>query len=610
MSEAIPDQNPDDDPLRQRLRSALRRAVLFGDLDAAAIAAVEREVTLISLPGGASLFREGDPADALYLVASGCLGVFRHGEREGDELGEPVLIADIPAGDIVGEIALLAHGPRTRTVAALRDSEVWRLGQDDFERMASRHPQVLATLTRKIAARSAFGKVRRGAQPRTFAILPAGPDVPVARFVVSFAAALERLHPFTQILGPQSYGQSPDWFARCEADAAYVVYRADATPTPWTQLCLRQADCLVVVRRADDATPTSLPYALETAETSGVFRRRRELVLLHEGHDPKPGSTAVHIADRAFGQHHHIRLDLPVDTDRLARLLTGQAVGVVMAGGGARGFAHIGVVRALREAGVPIDLVGGSSMGAIMAASVAARWSDEEMKERFRLAFVERNPLSDYTVPAVSLFSGRRVEQLLLQAFGETCIEDLPLPFFCISANLTTAVADNHTRGKLRRWLRASVSLPGVLPPFIQAGQVHVDGGVIDNFPVRTMRKLRRGVTIGSDIDTSGAVSAGADVAEPWSAWEFFSRMVWRRKETLPIPSIVRILLRSALVSSAARSVEDAAAADLLIVPPVGHFDLLDWTSFDAAVEIGYRTAMEALDKAKTLPVGPRIFVG
>lgn len=610
LERRVNDQSPapdlGDDPLRQRLRRALRRAALFSDLDQVAMEAVERELTLVNLPGGAPLFREGDAADALYVVASGCLGVF----RSDPDSPEPVLIADIPAGDIAGEMSLLAHSNRTRTVAALRDSEVWRLGQSDFERLTSEHPQALTTLTRKIAIRSAFSKVRRGTQPRTFALLPAGPDVPAARFAVSLAGSLGRLNDFVQILGPDSFGQSAEWYAQCEADSAYVVYRADATPTPWTELCLRQADCLVVVRRADDDKPTSVPFALETAETSGVFHRRRELVLLHEGHDPKPGSTSVHLADSAYGQHHHIRLDIHSDFDRLARLLTGQAVGVVMAGGGARGFAHIGVVRALRAAGVPIDLVGGSSMGAIMAAGVAARWSDEEMVERFRRAFVETNPLSDYTVPTISLFSGRRVERLLRMAFDDYDIEDLPLPFFCVTANLTAGLPEMHNRGKLWRWLRATVSLPGVLPPFISAGQVHVDGGVIDNFPVRPMRKLRRGVTIGVGIDTGGAVSAGADVVEPWSAWEFFSRMIWRRKETLPIPSIVRILLRSALVSSAARAIEDRAAADLLIVPPVSHFDLLDWTSFDASVEIGYRAAMDALDKAKTLPVGTRIFVG
>jgi NTE family protein len=248
-------------------------------------------------------------------------------------------------------------------------------------------------------------------------------------------------------------------------------------------------------------------------------------------------------------------------------------------------------------------------MGAIVAAAIAARWSDEELNARFRRSFVTANPLSDYTLPFVSLFGGRRVTALLRTAFGELDIEDLILPYYCVTANLTTANADTHTTGKLWRWLRASVSLPGVLPPFNDAGNVHVDGGVIDNLPVRVMRRQGRGLTIAVDIDTGGALSAGAGVEEPWSAWEFFSRLVWRRKETLPIPSIVRILLRSALVSSAARAMEDRAAADLLIVPPMQQIDLLDWTSFDRAIETGYTATMQALETARTLPIGARIFV-
>jgi len=148
-----------------------------------------------------------------------------------------------------------------------------------------------------------------------------------------------------------------------------------------------------------------------------------------------------------------------------------------------------------------------------------------------------------------------------------------------------------------------------VLPPVNDAGQVHVDGGVIDNLPVRVMRRQGRGLTIAIDIDTGGALAAGAGVEEPWSAWEFFRRLVWKREETLPIPSIVRILLRSALVASAARTAEDRAAADLLIVPPMDKFDLLDWTSFDAAIEAGYAATMKALDEARALPIGARIFL-
>jgi NTE family protein len=598
---------PSENSARLRLRQALQRAPLFADLDTKSMAAIERELSLHVLPGGAPLFRQGEPADAVYVVASGCLGVFRHEEEDSAE--EPILMAEIPPGNIVGEMSLLSHSQRTRSVAALRDSEVWRLARTSFDTLTALHPEVLPALMRNVAMRNAMGPAKRRRQPRTFAILPTGPDVPSARFAVLLAAALGRIGNQVQMLGPESIDQEPEWFARCEMESSFVLYRADPTATEWTELCLRQADCLVVVRRAGNELPTKVPFEIESAQARAVFHRRRELVLLHEGHDPTPGATTPLLAGGLYGQHHHVRLDIHSDIDRFARLLTGHAVGVVMAGGGARAFTHIGVVKALRTSGVPIDLVGGTSMGAIVAAGVASRWADDELVERFRMAFVNNNPLSDYTLPLISLFSGRRVTRLLRMAFGEKEIEDLILPFYCVTANLTTSNADVHTVGRLWRWLRASVAIPGVIPPFNEAGEVHVDGGVIDNFPVRTMRRLGRGVTIGVDIDTGGALAAGAGVMEPWSAWQFFRRMVWKRNETLPIPSIVRILLRSALVASTARAQEDRQAADLLIVPPMNHIDLLDWTSFEAAIELGYRTALEVLDKARASPTGARLFV-
>lgn len=591
-----------------RLRRALQRAPLFADLDTPSMTAIERQLTPLVLPGGAPLFHQGDPSDAVYVVASGCLGVFRHDEDDVAE-GGPALIAEITPGNIVGEMALLSRSPHTRSVAALRDSEVWRLSQESFRALTGHHPEVLPALMRNVAVRNAMGPTKRRRQPRTFALLPVGQDVPSGRFSVMLEAALGRIGGQVQVLGQNSQREDPEWFARCEMDSAFVLYRADPALTPWTQLCLRQADCLVVVRRADSEEPTKLPFEIEAPQPGAVFHRRRELVLLHEGHDPKPGSTAGELAGGMYGQHHHVRLDLPSDFDRLARLITGHAVGAVMAGGGARAFTHIGVVKALRQSGVPIDQVGGTSMGAIVAAAVAARWTDVELAERFRRSFVAANPLSDYTMPFVSLFGGRRVTRLLRTAFGDMDIEDLILPFYCVTANLTTSNADTHTTGRLWRWLRASVSLPGVLPPVNDTGQVHVDGGVIDNLPVRAMRRQGRGLTIAIDIDTGGALAAGAGVDEPWSAWQFFRRLTWKREETLPIPSIVRILLRSALVSSAARAIEDRAAADLLIVPPMDKVDLLDWTSFDVAIEAGYAATMKALDEARTLPIGARIFL-
>ena len=393
-------------------------------------------------------------------------------------------------------------------------------------------------------------------------------------------------------------------------DCAFVLYRADPAPTPWTELCLRQADCLVVVRNADSDEPTRLPFEIEAAQTGRGVPSPPRAGAAARGPRSQARLDGRQLAGGLYGQHHHVRLDLPSDFDRLARLITGHAVGVVMAGGGARAFTHIGVVKALRASGVPIDQVGGTSMGAIVAAGVAARWTDDELAERFRRSFVTANPLSDYTLPFVSLFGGRRVTTLLRTAFGDKDIEDLILPFYCVTANLTTANADTHTIGKLWRWLRASVALPGVLPPFNDAGQVHVDGGVIDNLPVARCGGRAAASPSRVDIDTGGALAAGAGVEEAWSAWEFFRRLVWKREETLPIPSIVRILLRSALVASAARAdggsrrgrPADRAADGQLSTCSTGRASTPPSRPAIAAT-------MKALDKARTLPIGARIFL-
>jgi NTE family protein len=285
---------PDADSIRLRLRQALHRAPLFADLDTASMAAVEANLALMVLPGGTPLFRQGEPADAVYVVASGCLGVFRHEEEDGTE--EPALIAEITPGNIVGEMSLLSHTARTRSVAALRDSEVWRLPQSAFERLTTHHPEVLPAMMRNVAVRNAMGPSKRRRQPRTFALLPAGPDVPSARFAVLLASALGRIGDQVQMLGPESLGEEPEWFAQCEMSSSFVLYRADPTSTPWTELCLRQADCLIVVRRADDNQPTRLPFEIEASQAGAVFHRRRELVLLHESQDPSPGSTAPLLA--------------------------------------------------------------------------------------------------------------------------------------------------------------------------------------------------------------------------------------------------------------------------------------------------------------------------
>jgi len=283
------------------------------------------------------------------------------------------------------------------------------------------------------------------------------------------------------------------------------------------------------------------------------------------------------------------------DVARVARLLTGRGVGLVLSGGGARGFAHIGVMRALREAGISVDAIGATSIGAIVGAGFAAGWDHAEVIERMRRCFVSTNPLSDYTLPLIALYAGRKVSRLMRAEFGDIGIEDLRLPFYCVSANLTTGQSAVHRRGRLWVWLRAAAAIPGVLPPVFAHGQAHVDGATLNNLPIDVMREDLDGAIIGVDAGADPTFECNLEMTELPPLWKAL-RLVSRGG---PRINIVRILLRAGMMNSATTSLGQRELADLVLRPPLERIDLLDWRAFDRAVEIGYRHAAEALARCR-----------
>jgi len=236
------------------------------------------------------------------------------------------------------------------------------------------------------------------------------------------------------------------------------------------------------------------------------------------------------------------------------------------------------VIRALREARIPIDFVGGVSIGSIIAAGVAMGWSDEEMQLRYRRSFVATNPVNDYTFPIVALTRGRKVTRLLEQEYGDILIEDLRQPFFCISANLTTGRAFEHRQGPLAHALRASVAIPGVMPPVICGDDILVDGATINNLPVDVMQRHAPGLVIGSDVGAERAQCASRHI------------------------HIFQILMYAGSVNSAASAAVQRALADVLLKPPLANVDLLNWQAFDRAIEAGYTYARRTLESLPDLP--------
>jgi NTE family protein len=490
------------------------------------------------------------------------------------------LTAEIERGELVGEAGWLLKEQRSATVVALRDSELLHIPNSVLDEIALRSTHFSLALARLCARRLRRSNRQEAEQKRArvFTIVPNSVEIDVANFATRLVAEFARAGRTELVWDARASTHTAGWFNGIEESNDFVVYVADPAASGWTRQCSRQADVILLVAPAE-GQPRPWPGGVtEAALARGA---RVELALLHDERITT-GAAARWLESSPVALHHHI-VDT-ADLGRLARLLSRRGVGLVLSGGGARGFAHLGVIRALREARVPIDFVGGSSIGSIIAAGVAMGWSDEEMRMRYRRSFVDTNPVNDYTFPFVALTRGRKVSRLLQREYGDVRIEDLRQPYFCVSANLSAGRVLEHREGPLAEALRASVAIPGVMPPVYRGEEVLVDGAAINNLPVDLMQAHAPGLVIGSDVSAD--------------------RFVLGRRGTRRI-NIFQILMHSGMVNSVTSAAEQRRLADVLLKPPLANVDLLHWHAFDRAIEAGYsyaRTALESLPHVPRLP--------
>lgn len=566
------------------LAARLAAVPLFAGMDGAAFEVVAAEVAWLSLPGGAVLYAEGEPPDALYVMLSGLLGIVR-----GPLSRRPDSFVDVRAGECVGEVGLFTGRPHTGTAIALRDSTLARIAKPVFTRLVALFPPLLLRLTTEIVewADRPPDRRRAPAARRTVTLLPASPE-PVAPLAHALKDALARAGRATILLDARDQGRVEEEYDAIELAHDVTIYCGDGEASNWSLLCLRRADQVLFV--ADGGAPARGPAL--AARLGALPWRRVGLILLQDGTRRLPPPSSAWLAAVPAQFHRHIRRDHAADLARLARDLTDTAVGLVLSGGGARAYGHIGVVQALQEHGIPFDFLGGTSMGAIIAGGLAHEWSLAELKERMLEAFVRSDPLSDITVPVLALTRGRKVSARLRRNFGSSHIEDLWRPFFTVSSNLTSGTMKIHRDGLLWRALRASVAIPGLLPPVIEAGAVLVDGAVINNLPAEAMTAESRGPVIGIDVSRREDFRP---VTRGWLSRRFLG-------EDWAAPSIAATLLRAGTVGSEAETQSSRDYVDLLIEPPLEAIGVRDWKSFDRAVAEGYQHAMTTLAETDLTP--------
>jgi len=573
----------DADPLAPTLKSVpfLRGA------PPRALKAADEDARYFGLPGGWQLFAPGDPSDQIYFVLSGSLGAFRTNAS-----GQLELVGHIRAGDPVGEMSMIAGEPHEHAVFALRDTELLSMPRQSFMQLVRSDPAIMERLTRVIMVRmrQARRKTGRSAEPKVFAIVTTSPTIDLKLRATMLTDELKTMGLRVATVGEEAVGMPAAYFDELENRNDIVLLLGAIGDTAWFKMTQRHADRMWVLARAD-ARP-SVPLLPEDTSPARQFRLV-DLVLIHHHEERRATSTLEwKYATEATRVFHWDGLDQE-QARRLARTMSGKSVGLVLSGGGARAYAHVGVIKALREASCPVDFVGGASMGAIIAAGIACGWDDEEMHTRIYKAFVESNPLSDYRLPVVGLVKGHKVDARLKEHFGDILIEDLPLPFFAVSTNLTQGTFQVHTSGLLREALRATISLPGILPPVVSSDrQVLVDGAVLNNFPVDVMRETHRGRIIGVDVAVAPEALSADDFINPPG----FLGWTLRHGFKTP-PPIANLLMRAATIS--VNPNQHRALTDILLTPEMKGIELRDWKEYDPAVQSGYDATRQALADLK-----------
>ncbi|MFQ5578816.1 MAG: patatin-like phospholipase family protein, partial [Anaerolineae bacterium] len=374
------------------------------------------------------------------------------------------------------------------------------------------------------------------------------------------------------------------------------LYEASAELTPWTRRCVRQADRVLIIANAgDDPAPGRLETALLSPRPAHAAPGL-ELLLLHPDKSRPPARTERWLAPRQVAQHHHLARNTPAEFDRLARFLTGRAIGIVFSGGVFRGFAHGGVIKALQEVGLRPDFVGGTSIGAAIGALYALDWPFEKILARGKGFAAKARSYADLTLPLVSMISSRRLNRLSQELFGDTRIEDMWTPYFCVSSNLSRATMMVHRRGLLWRSVRASFALPTLLPPVTDGGDILVDGSLFDNLPAETMRQLcRDGPVIAVNVSPKKDLTRRYHFDAGLSG----GQLLWSRlnpfAQEIKAPSLLTTVMRTIVVGRDESWPQAARDIDLYLEPPVVQYDFGDAGSLEYIIQASYEFARPKL---------------
>lgn len=579
---------------------------LFADLPPSERALLLEKMQLLSLRKGEFLVRQGDEADCLYYVLRGRLDVLRDGH---------LLVAEIGSGEPVGEIAFFADTRRTADVVASRDSQLLRLGREQFRQVSALQPAlveaILRTFGRRLANATAGAPPLPPRVPNTIGLCQAGEVAIPEELIHALAQALAQEDGACRVisgadlpsgLDPADTPVFSDWIAQQERQSGRLLVITGQGHLEWDHAALRHCDQLLLCGRLQQASEPAQPVPLAglEAEMIGRFRPRHIGLLLWRENEQQPvAGTARWLALRPAHLHHHVVLGNRKHFARVARLLSGRALGAVFGGGGALGAGHIGALRALFDAGLELDIVGGTSIGSTVAMACAAGEDPRAMMEAYNYFFLQRKAFGRYTPPVYGLVDHRHVDNSLRERYGTLQLEDLSLNCYVVAANLSTNQREILRQGPCWEAMRMSASIPVALPPWINPrGEVLVDGGLIDNVPTSVMHGIKPGPNLVFMLSPGERWEVKAAYAQLPSRLRQLWQLITGGKGHADFPRIGQTVARSMQISSNSTLVASRHSGDLLIEPPtVPGMALTAWKMGTAQEQAGYEYTCRWLEQ-------------
>lgn len=568
---------------------------LLPELDQESIDLIYASGKQIDLQTGEYLFYQGEEKNNMYFVLRGRLRAIS--EKE----GERTILGDITAGETVGELAFFTGEPRMASVRAIRHCIVLEFTPEQYMSFLISHPNVAHALFKLVISRLRRNEIEKNKLPP-----PKNVALIILQPIEGFEQLAEKMHgyfaQFDQELRFYDASSAKDserdvFFENLDEYSGMNLLICDASDPDWVNKCVIYSDLVVVATRfREDPAIHPIENSLELYDVS-VLTKKRYLLLIHDPQDPMPKNTARWLKVRKVDLHIHLRLGHQADIERFCRILSNRATGLVLGGGGAKGFAHIGVVKALLEAGIPIDFLGGTSAGALYGIGMA--FADFDFTKIYQLneAAVRRKLTSgDFTLPVLSLMTGKKFSAYLREMYEDYEMEDIWINTYCISTNLSKAEQTIHKTGRIWKQVFASMAIPGVFPPVIIEKNLHVDGGVMDNLPIEPMYSYPVGNIISVSLQNLEVKAFNYEkMPTPWSLF----RDMFRKKKKYHVPRIASIITHSIIINSTQKQQETKNKVSHYIELDLKGVKMLDDKNWKKIAQKGYEQTKKYLQETK-----------